>query len=156
MIPELAQHKVVFDGKCNAYAAQELSFDKLTRKIDLPDADASQTTPQPPKGAPGAAKTAPGAAKTAPVAPKSGPGAPKSGPGAAKSGAGDGKSATGFVPGRDPRRNEFTVKFSRVATIELEELHCFLRREGPITPSCYQAIQGTYWWKCICIFFLIF
>ncbi|GJJ69830.1 eukaryotic translation initiation factor 2C [Entomortierella parvispora] len=116
-IPELAKHKVVFDGKCNAYAAQELSFDKLTRKIDLPDADPSQSTPRPPNAIPGA---------------------PKSDSGVAKPVTGGAKS----VPGRDQRRNEFTVKFSRVAVIELEELHRFLRREGPITRSCYQAIQA--------------
>lgn len=156
-IPELAKNKVVFDGKCNAYAAQELGFDRLTRMIDLPDVDAGQSLSQPPRGgAPAAAKPGPGAAKLGPGTTKSGPGTVKSG-GAGKSVPGAEKPVPGApqsAPGRDQRRNEFTIKFSRVATIELEELHRFLRREGPITPSCYQAIQGLSMRKCSCDFFL--
>ncbi|KAG0001210.1 Protein argonaute 10 [Modicella reniformis] len=39
-------------------------------------------------------------------------------------------------------RAEFTVKMNRIAVINLEELHRFLRREGPITPGCITAIQA--------------
>lgn len=40
------------------------------------------------------------------------------------------------------RRNAFTVKISRVAVIDLRELHKFLRRDGPLTNACMTAIQG--------------
>jgi hypothetical protein len=88
-LPELAPHKVVFDGRCNAYAPEELSFDKLTRQVELPDAIPAKAASTPTR-----------------------------------------------------KKNEFTVKFCRVAKIELEELHRFLNREGPVTPSCFTAIQG--------------
>ncbi|KAK3807380.1 MAG: Piwi domain-containing protein [Benniella sp.] len=40
------------------------------------------------------------------------------------------------------KKNEFVVKISKVAAINLEELHRFLRREGPVTPGCLTAIQA--------------
>ncbi|KAF8931279.1 argonaute 1 [Haplosporangium bisporale] len=40
------------------------------------------------------------------------------------------------------RRNAFTVKISRVAVIDLRELHRFLQRDGPLTNACMTAIQA--------------
>ena|SRR5690554_1424806 len=89
-LKEIPKNKMVFDGRCNAYAAKELKVDKFVQKVELPDEH-----PMPKKDSSKKAKA-----------------------------------------------NEFVVKITCVARIELEELHRFLRREGPITPGCFTAIQG--------------
>ncbi|KAF9980022.1 Protein argonaute 10 [Mortierella antarctica] len=117
--PEIAKHKTVFDGKCNAYAAEEMPVNKLTRTFELPDAGSSA------KGGPSKALA--------------------KGPGGGKGkGKGKGKE-TAEQPaqsGPTKSKNEFTVKIARVERIELEELHRFIRREGPLTSSCLTAIQA--------------
>ncbi|KAF9924651.1 Eukaryotic translation initiation factor 2C [Linnemannia zychae] len=90
--PELAKNKTVFDGKCNAYAAQKMTVGKLTRKVMLPDGGAA---PNP-----------------------------------------------SVQTGSTKNKNEFTLKIIEAGVIELEELHRFLRREGPVTSSCFTAIQA--------------
>ncbi|KAF9120015.1 Eukaryotic translation initiation factor 2C [Mortierella sp. 14UC] len=122
--PELAKNKTVFDGRCNAYAAQEMTVDKLTRKVELTDGG-----PAPGPAPAPATKGGPGPKK------KGGQGGPKGAPAAPAPAAPAG--------GRPPKnKNEFTVKISKAAVIELEELHRFLRREGPVTPACFTAIQA--------------
>ncbi|KAK3836299.1 MAG: Piwi domain-containing protein [Linnemannia gamsii] len=127
--PELAKNKTVFDGRCNAYAAQEMSVNRLTRKVELTDggpATATASAPPAKKGGPGPKKKGgQGGAKGA--APATTPAAPAT-------------PAGGGPPAKN--KNEFTVKISKAAVIELEELHRFLRREGPITPACLTAIQA--------------
>ncbi|KAG0321603.1 Protein argonaute 10 [Linnemannia gamsii] len=127
--PELSKNKTVFDGKCNAYAAEEMTVDRLTRKVELPD---SGRAPAP------AAAVAPakGGAKGGPK------GGAKGGKGGAKGGAAPAAptAQTGGPPAKN--KNEFTVKITKANVIELEELHRFLRREGPITPGCLTAIQA--------------
>ncbi|KAG0205476.1 Protein argonaute 10 [Mortierella sp. GBA30] len=110
--PEIAKHKTVFDGRCNAYSSEEMKVDKLVRKVELPDAGS------PARGGPSKVQAK---------------GAPRD---VAKGGA---KGITEVAP---KNKNEFTVKIARVARIELEELHRFIRREGPITPGCFTAIQA--------------
>ncbi|OAQ28263.1 Piwi-domain-containing protein [Linnemannia elongata AG-77] len=133
--PELAKNKTVFDGKCNAYAAQEMTVEKLTRKVELPDGG--------PAPAPAAAPTKQGGQGGAKGGAKGG----KGGKGGAKGGAAPGTApAPAPAPqtsGTPPKKkNEFTVKIARANVIELEELHRFLRREGPITSGCLTAIQA--------------
>ncbi|KAG0358543.1 Eukaryotic translation initiation factor 2C, partial [Gamsiella multidivaricata] len=111
--PELAKHKVVFDGRCNAYASQELTVERLTRKVELPEDGVSAPAPAPARAS---SSSAPARAASSSSAPASGAGARK--------------------------KNEITVKINRVARIDLEELHRFLRRQGPVTPGCFTAIQG--------------
>lgn len=119
--PEIPRHKTVFDGKSNAYAAEEIKTvdKKFVRKFELPDAGSSA---------------------------KQGPSkAPAKGPGGGKGkGKGKGKETTEQPAQSAPikSKNEFTVKIVCVAKIELEELHRFIRREGPLTSSCLTAIQG--------------
>lgn len=122
-LEELAKTKMAFDGRCNAYAAAELNFGMapgITRKVVLPDGTPSKS-----------------AVAAAPPSVKQGQ----------KQG-----QMKGHVkkdsPAQDPpgpkqkTANEFMVKISRVARIDLEELHRFIRREGPVTPACFTAIQG--------------
>ncbi|KAF9963509.1 Protein argonaute 10, partial [Mortierella alpina] len=103
--PEIARNKTVFDGKCNAYAAEEMAVDKLTR-----------------------------------------PGGGGGGGGGKGKGKGKGKAKDAAEqPAQSSAaksKNEFTVKIARVARIELEELHRFIGRKGPLTPSCLTAIQA--------------
>jgi eukaryotic translation initiation factor 2C len=124
----LAKNKTVFDGKCNAYAAQEMTVDKLTRKVELSDggpAPAPAPTSAPTK------KAGPGPKK------KGGQGGPKGAPAAPAPAA---PEPTGQRPVKN--KNEFTVKIVKANVIQLEELHRFLRREGPVTPACFTAIQA--------------
>ncbi|KAF9181636.1 Eukaryotic translation initiation factor 2C [Haplosporangium sp. Z 11] len=87
-LKEIPRNKMVFDGHCNAYAAEELKVEKLVQKVELPEAH-----PMPKKDS-------------------------------------------------SKKANEFVVKITRVARIELEELHRFLRCEGPITSGCFTAVQA--------------
>lgn len=121
-LEELSKTKAVFDGRCNAYSAVELDFGKaagITRKVVLPDGT-------PPKPAVVAASSS-----------KQGPTGPKKGT------AKKGTSAQDSPGPKQKTVNEFMVKISRVARIDLEELHRFIRKEGPVTPACFAAIQGS-------------
>ncbi|KAF9300502.1 Eukaryotic translation initiation factor 2C [Mortierella antarctica] len=120
-LEELSKTKAVFDGRCNAYSAVELDFGKaagITRKVVLPDGT-------PPKPAVVAASSS-----------KQGPTGPKKGT------AKKGTSAQDSPGPKQKTVNEFMVKISRVARIDLEELHRFIRKEGPVTPACFAAIQA--------------
>ncbi|KAF9089788.1 Protein argonaute 10 [Mortierella sp. AD031] len=125
--PELTKNKTVFDGKCNAYAAQEMSTDKITRKVELIDAGAA------PASAPAKKGGAP------PPKNKGGKGGPKQAAAARAPAAAPDVEAGGH-PAKN--KNEFTVKIVKAAVIQLEELHRFLRREGPVTPACFTALQA--------------
>ncbi|KAG0320493.1 Eukaryotic translation initiation factor 2C [Podila horticola] len=120
-LEELAKTKTAFDGRCNAYSAVELDFGKapgITRKVVLPDG----TPPKP-------------AAAAAPSSKQGQTGQKK----------GNAKKDTSARDSSGPKEktaNEFMVKISRVARIDLEELHRFIRKEGPVTPACFTAIQA--------------
>ncbi|KAF9427106.1 eukaryotic translation initiation factor 2C, 2 [Podila epigama] len=58
------------------------------------------------------------------------------------SGAPKSSSSSSSSSSRPRSRNEFTVKMSKVAKIDLGELHDFLNRKGPFTPSCMTALQA--------------
>ncbi|KAI8359267.1 Piwi domain-containing protein [Mortierella sp. GBAus27b] len=45
-------------------------------------------------------------------------------------------------PAPNAKKNEFTVKINLANVIQLEELHRFLRREGPFTAGCQTALQA--------------
>ncbi|KAG0012896.1 Eukaryotic translation initiation factor 2C [Podila clonocystis] len=120
-LEELAKTKTVFDGRCNAYSAVELNFGKaqgITRKVVLPDGT-------PPKSAVAAASSGKQAQK-----------------GQKKGNAKKDISAQDSPGPKEKTANEFMVKISRVARIDLEELHRFIRKEGPVTPACFTAIQA--------------
>lgn len=121
-LEELAKTKTAFDGRCNAYAAAELNFGQaqgITRKVVLPDGTSS---------------------KSAVAAAPSGKQGQKQGQ---KKGNVKKDSPVQDSPGpKQKAANEFMVKISRVARIDLEELHRFIRKEGPMTPACFTAIQG--------------
>lgn len=133
--PELAKNKTVFDGKCNAYAAQEMAVERLTRKVELPDGGRAPA----PAAAP-AKQGGQGGAKGGVKGGKGGKGGAKGGAAPATAPATAPAAQTGGPPAKN--KNEFTVKIVKAAVIDLEELHRFLRREGPITPGCLTAIQA--------------
>lgn len=132
-LEELAKTKTAFDGQCNAYSAVELDFGKapgITRKVVLPDG----TPPKP-------------AAAAAPSGKQGQTGQKK----------GNAKKETSARDSSGPKEktaNEFMVKISRVARIDLEELHRFIRKEGPVTPACFTAIQGNI--SCPSLFLCLF
>ncbi|KAF8933946.1 Eukaryotic translation initiation factor 2C [Haplosporangium bisporale] len=122
-LEELAKTKTAFDGRCNAYAAAELNFGKaqgITRKVILPDGTPSKSAVAavPPSGKQGQkqGQKKGHVKKDSPVQDPPGP--------------------------KQKTANEFMVKISRVARIDLEELHRFIRKEGPVTPACFTAIQA--------------
>ncbi|KAG0344622.1 Eukaryotic translation initiation factor 2C [Podila humilis] len=120
-LEELSKTKVVFDGRSNAYSGQELNFGKaqcITRKVILPDGTVSAPSSAKPTGA----KNKPTGAKNKPTGAKNKP------------------ASTSAPPPKTA--NEFTVKIALVFKIELEELHRFLNKKGPVTAACFTAIQA--------------
>ncbi|KAF9409905.1 Eukaryotic translation initiation factor 2C [Podila epigama] len=133
-LDELAKSKTVFDGRCNAYSASELNLGKthgITRKVILPDGTSKSSS------------TATTTSKSTATGQGKGQGKGKGQHGKGQQGTSQqAQPSTAQTESTEKRSNEFTVKISIVNRIELEELHRFLSRQGPLTPSCLTAIQA--------------
>ncbi|KAF9346601.1 eukaryotic translation initiation factor 2C, 2 [Mortierella sp. NVP85] len=110
-LPQFANAKTVFDGRCNAYSSEDLKFaNGFACKVEL--SESGHRNSNHPTTTGGGRGT-------------------RGGRGA---GGGRGRTTTPSL--------QFTIKMVQVNVIYLDELHRFLRREGPITSGCLIAIQA--------------